>query len=467
MLIVEDDKYKSEIYKDLFEKRMKGTFKVSVANTFIEAESTLRRNKHRPFDYILLDHDLDNGRKGIELVGPAKYYGHRNISVLTANEDDLLLAKSYFTLGAKDYFVKGQFFTKFDSIYNRIYFQIDQSSLVDRLREKFVTNDKKFLLEAARSAFKSTEHVIFLEGQSGTGKNALAKGIHHISGREGPFIELDSTVFTGSDGNIVNSKLFGHEKGTWTGADREKVGAFERANGGTIFINEIDKMDIITQGKLLTFFDDRTIKKWSADGKTQPKKIDVRVIIASAKNLESQVRRGAFEDNLYKRISAGRINLKPLRERPEDVKTLIEYFLSSKNREKVIAIEDDARHSLEAYLWDGNVRQLDHEITELFSKDSSIITMEHLPEYIINNRPSVDYSKSKNNNLDSSILIEGMSEMGLRNFTEKLEVDAFREVYLRVGRIKAKAYKQLKISRTQAEKIIERGHSYYGVNYLK
>jgi DNA-binding NtrC family response regulator len=215
--------------------------------------------------------------------------------------------------------------------------------------------------ERIRRASRSGQ-IVLLRGESGTGKSFIARKIHGLSDRrKKPLIEVGLTSDIGSD-NMVQSDLFGHEKGAFTGADRQKDGLFSLADEGTIFLDEIGDASPEVQAKLLRVIESSTFKRLGSGGDI---KVDVRVIVATNRDLEEMVEEGTFRKDLYYRLNVIPIELPPLRERPEDVPALAEFLLARAARSDPTLCKDLApglADELCAYPWPGNVRELDHAL---------------------------------------------------------------------------------------------------------
>lgn len=222
---------------------------------------------------------------------------------------------------------------------------------------------------------------VIIEGDTGTGKDLVAQAIHeHSPRRNRPFIVFDCSAVAP---NLIESELFGHEKGSFTGAIRSRRGAFEEANGGTIFLDEIGELVLDLQPKLLRALEQREIRRVGAN---VPSKIDVRVICATNKNLKKEVGEGRFREDLYYRLSVVKIHIPSLAERPEDIEALIERFLSTGKfnmlgggKLKVIRVDDEALKMLRRYRWPGNVRELMNVIERAVSfAEGDTLTKSHL-----------------------------------------------------------------------------------------
>ena len=208
--------------------------------------------------------------------------------------------------------------------------------------------------EAERVA--GTDATVLLEGESGTGKELFARAIHALSTRrQRPFVAINCAAIPDT---LLESELFGHERGAFTGATARRLGKFELADGGTVFLDEIAELTPATQGKLLRVLQERSFHRV---GGTAPIQVDVRIIAASNRPLDKLVAQGAFRDDLYYRVRVFPICIPPLRTRPEDVDPLVDWFLAHLPNElgkKPLRLEVSARERLRAYEWPGNVREL-------------------------------------------------------------------------------------------------------------
>ncbi|MBZ0180403.1 MAG: sigma 54-interacting transcriptional regulator [Melioribacteraceae bacterium] len=224
-----------------------------------------------------------------------------------------------------------------------------------------------------------TDSSVLITGESGTGKELAARAIHLNSHRRtGPFTAVNCSAFAES---LIESELFGHEKGAFTGAVKSKVGRFELANGGTLFLDEIGDLSITVQTKLLRVLETKEIERV---GSNKPIKIDTRIIAATNKNLEQEIEAGRFREDLYYRINVMNIQLPPLRERKDDLPILVNHFIekfNSKFERNIKHFSSSAFDILMDYNWPGNIRELENVIEHCFVLcDSDIIQIEHLPK---------------------------------------------------------------------------------------
>ena len=221
-----------------------------------------------------------------------------------------------------------------------------------------------------------TDSTVLISGESGTGKEIMANSIYENSLRKHkPFIKINCVAIPEG---LIESELFGHEKGAFTGATAKKIGKFEIANGGTIFMDEIGDMPLNTQAKILRVLQE---KEFERVGGTQTINVDVRFIVATNKNLEKMVKEGQFRDDLYYRLNVFPLHLPSLRDRKEDIPLLVDHFL--KNAPKSVQISSMAVQVLMAYLWPGNVRELQNTVERAAVMcENGIIETHHLPDNI-------------------------------------------------------------------------------------
>jgi two-component system response regulator AtoC len=273
---------------------------------------------------------------------------------------------------------------------------------------------------------------VLITGESGTGKELIARGIHFYSERaDGRLIPVNCG---GIPENLLESEMFGYKKGAFTGADRDKAGLFEAAEGGTLFLDEIGELPLSLQVKLLRVLQESEIRP-VGDPKTH--KVDVRVITATAKNLEAEMRKGTFREDLFYRLNVMQIHLPPLRERTEDIPPLCQLFIERFNGElkkNIASISPGAMSHLMKHSWPGNVRELENVIQRaVVLAEQDTLLPEHLPGSVV--------SGLENGHLDT--LFEGFSlKEAQRSLEKKLIVKALTET----GGNRTRAARLLEIS---------------------
>jgi sigma-54 specific flagellar transcriptional regulator A len=287
----------------------------------------------------------------------------------------------------------------------------------------------------------NSDSTVLILGESGTGKELVAKNIHFKSARvEKPFIPVNCGAIPTE---LLESELFGHEKGAFTGAVASRIGRFELADGGTIFLDEIGEMQPILQVKLLRVLQERSFERI---GGTRTVNVDVRIVAATNQNLEDAVAAGRFREDLFYRLNVIPIDISPLRERAEDIYPLCDYFVEKHSRRfgrNPIRLTDDAMKMFISYHWPGNVRELENTVERLLVlKDDDVVTPYDLPEKMtgrkIPNLPDIEDD-------DINPFVGGIDlNAALEEYEKRLILHA---IELQNG-VKSQAAKYLNINRT-------------------
>lgn len=293
---------------------------------------------------------------------------------------------------------------------------------------------------------KSPSTTVFIHGETGSGKEVIARRIHQLSARaEKPFVEVNATALTAE---LLESELFGHEAGAFTGATTSKKGLFEVADGGTLFLDEIGDMDLRMQAKLLRAIQERTIRRV---GGTENIAVDIRLITATNRDLAEIVKEGNFREDLYYRLNVVPIHLPPLRERKDDIETLVHHFVGEYNQEfgkHVSEITPAAIETLQSYDWPGNVRELKNllERTILLECQDSTLDAHHLkfggPHAQGGVVPTTDLSEG------NSVVNAGAGIIGTRIPLEQVERQHIEGVLISTQGNKNQAAQVLGIDRT-------------------
>ncbi len=351
----------------------------------------LRMVKSGEYDVVVTDLRL-SGMSGIDLLKEIKRYNQEIIVVIMTAYGTLESAVSAIKEGAYDYIAK-PFST--DELIIKLQRALQHKSTtaeVNRLREEiqaeFEFDNIIGNSEAMRKVIETVKSVsdrdttVLIRGESGTGKEKIAGAIHYHSNRRiGPFIRVSCAAL---NREILESELFGHEKGAFTGAVKTRRGRFELAHGGSIFLDDVDDIPLDMQVKLLRVLQERTFERVGGE---ETICVDVRVICATKKDLLDHVKEGYFRDDLYYRLNVVPVNIPPLRERKEDISGLVNYFLKkfiSQNEDALPGVSQEAMSALLNYNWPGNVRELENVIEHAvaFSSESNGISLETLPEYL-------------------------------------------------------------------------------------
>ena len=360
LLIVDDEKPTRDGLRSALEDR----YEVYVAE---DAASALGLLESETFDVLLTDFRLPNNEDGMKLIARAKSLPKQPICILMTAYGSEELAVEALKQGADDYLAKGRM--QIDELEARITRALKFRSLESENQTLKQQLDKKFGLENIIGESEPMQRVmdivrqvaparatVLIHGESGTGKELLAKAIHQLSPRSvKPMVTVHCAALSPT---LLESELFGHEKGAFTGAHERRIGRFEQAEGGTLFLDEIGEVDETTQVKLLRFLGERSFERV---GGNKTLSADVRVVVATNKNLKELVEKGEFREDLYFRLNVVELWAPPLRERLDDVPILALYFLREFAIENAKSISDFTADALEAmirYDWPGNVREL-------------------------------------------------------------------------------------------------------------
>ncbi len=257
--------------------------------------------------------------------------------------------------------------------------------LRDKYRLENIVGRSEAMLQVYKTAARvaATSATVLIEGESGTGKELVARAIHATSPRaQRPFVAVDCGAI--AEG-VLESELFGHARGAFTGAQATRRGLFEEANHGTLFLDEIGDVGPNLQARLLRALQEGTIRKV---GTNEPIAVDVRVVAASNKDLSQAVKEGRFREDLFYRLNVVTIRIPPLRDRPEDIPLLAEHFAAKHGRSEGATISPGARDLLVAYTWPGNVRELENVVARALALNpSGVILPDDLPEHVRGARP--------------------------------------------------------------------------------
>ena len=430
ILLIEDDAlFRKKVAKKFLEKDID----VDEASDYETAISFLSRKK---YSYIIIDHNLNGEVQGLNLAKFCLKHDISNFAIVTGQEDDET-ALSFFKLGINTFYPKINFSKHIEEIITNIA-NISLSSEFDSLFEKdFITssNDlKQEIISIASSAF--LQKSLFIGGETGVGKTEIAKIIHKISGVKGPFVHVNCGQV---EDQLIDSELFGHVKGAFSGADSKKIGKIKLAHNGTLFLDEIGNISKRAQEKLLVAIEE---KKFYPLGSDEEQTSQFRLICATKEDLLQLVKANKFREDLFYRIMGMNLLIPPLRERKKDISILLDHFL--KKSVKKILIADDAKSALLEYSWPGNVRELQKMVSSFQSYKSSYITKELLPKEIFT-RPS---SNSTESDLLTQFQYELIREIGLGKFIESVEQEALKRSLKQFHGKQVSAIEDLKISKT-------------------
>ncbi|MBI3650533.1 MAG: sigma-54-dependent Fis family transcriptional regulator [Acidobacteria bacterium] len=366
VLVVDDEKNQREIYMMILED---AGYAVTTAQS---GEHALRIARDNKFDLVLTDNKM-TGMDGIQLVTELTDVDPSIIVVMMTAHGTVESVKSAMRAGVYDYLEKPvdreQLLKVVETALSGLH-QIDdeiigQSEEIERV--------KRMILKVAGSS-----STVLIRGESGSGKERVARAIHKASPRRNEIFQAVNCAAINE--NLLESELFGHEKGSFTGAHVQKKGQFEIADRGSLFLDEIGDLSVPMQAKILRVLQEREVMRV---GGTRPLKVDVRVIAATNRDLEAMVKDGRFREDLYYRLNIIPINLPPLRNRRDDIAILMEYFIAKHSRNsprKIKGLTASARNLLMNYSWPGNVRQLESAIERaILLCEGDEISVEDLP----------------------------------------------------------------------------------------
>ncbi len=362
LLIVDDDANTLASLSRAF--RLAG-HEVTVCDNPVRA---LEMVKSEPFDLIFSDVVMPV-MDGLKLLEQIRAAGVVTPVVMMSGQAHIEMAVKATRLGAMDFLEK-------PISTDKLLLTVQNAMRMERLKQEnqqlrqklggdgiVYTGEKMKRLLAQVDRVAASETRVCILGETGTGKELIARTVHEKSSRrEGPFITLNCAAVPAE---LIESELFGHEKGSFTGAAGRHIGKFEQAHEGTLFLDEIGDMPLAMQAKLLRVLEQGEVERIGGD---KPVKVNVRVVVATHRNLEEQTRLGGFRQDLFHRIFVFPVVLPPLRERPEDVPALAAHFaaqITKQNGWKDVTFAPDALQALQAYAWPGNIRELRNVVERL------------------------------------------------------------------------------------------------------
>ena len=429
----------------------KNDFEVDVAHSSKDALPLLKQNF---YEVILCDYRLPK-ITGTEMLEKIKEIHPSTAVIIITGYSDVRTAVSILKKGAFDYVTKPLFPDEILMTINRAIKQKENAPTASQVTsqintlekaKKKVFNRKVFVKGKSKQAETVQKHVdliaptdmsVIILGETGTGKEFVANAIHQKSKRAGhPFVAIDCGALPK---DLAGSELFGHLKGSFTGALTDKKGSFEIANGGTLFLDEIGNLSYDNQIKLLRVLQERKIKPI---GGNKDIEIDVRIITATNEDLKVAARKSNFREDLYHRLNEFKIELAPLRERRTDIMLFAEHFLALANEEldkEVGEFTPEAKHILREYYWHGNLRELGNVVKRaVLLAQGDQVTTECLPQEIINPEYIIVTDEQE---------AEGKDLTDLKEVAEQAERKAILQVLEKTGYNKTKTAKVLNIDR--------------------
>ncbi len=435
ILVVDDEASQREILAGFLIKKK---FKITQASSAYDAIGVIKKHS---IDLVLSDYKMP-GRTGFDLLTEVKSLSPETDIVLMTAFGTIEGAVAAMRAGAFDYISKPIDLDELELLIQRLRERRELLSENKLLREQLVEkySFEGIIAESASmqtvlstaSRVADTHAPILIRGESGTGKEVIAKVLHFNSSRRSkPFIAVNCAAL---NENLLESELFGHEKGAFTGADRQHKGRFEAANGGTIFLDEIGDVSLAIQVKLLRVLQEHQIQRV---GGTETINIDVRVIAATNKNLEEAIRNKSFREDLFYRLNVITIEIPPLRKRREDIRPLLEYFLlkfSKDHKRKKLNFSKEAWDILLRYDFPGNVREVENIVQRaVILSRNDLITTDDLP-------------RALNSKDQSAVSRQSFSQLSLDDQVEQLEKELIFEALRIYNNNQSKAAQSLGLS---------------------
>ncbi len=362
LLIVEDDQSVRTTMVMCLE--LEGYTVEAVGST----REALSRLEAQSYPIVISDIYLDE-RTGIDVLRTARRHNPACAVILMTGRGSMETVMAATEGGAFEYLAKPFEMAQMIDTIRRAEKSLDspgedEAAAIDDLPETETIGSSPRMIEIYKTVSKvaPTDATVLIEGETGTGKELIARMIHQNSRRaQQPFVPVDCGAIAPS---LLESELFGTLKGAYTGADRDRMGVFEAAHGGTVYLDEIGDIDVGFQLKLLRFLQEREVRPL---GSSRAKKVDVRVIAATNRDVQKMVEEGKFREDLWYRLNVVRLTVPPLCERPTDIPLLVHYFLRRYNERYKLdtRLADSGVKAMEEYSWPGNIRQLQHMVERL------------------------------------------------------------------------------------------------------
>lgn len=395
------------------------------------------------YDLAVIDMQMDLPESGLNIL---KLAHKKNIhSIIMSSVNDERITELAYEFGCNHFLGKLHYRQDLETYVKKFIINNKQNTLNDFLKTEYLTKDSELLAQLENIAqINLKERSIFISGETGVGKTQLGKLIHKLTyDQKAPFIHLNCAEIAD---NLIESELFGHKKGSFTGATSDKIGKLSQANGGTLFLDEIATMPTRMQQKLLKALDERT---FYPVGSNAPVNSKFTLITATCEDLFEKVHSGTFRKDLFFRISGLNLNVKPLTKRVEDIELLTKHFIHKSSRRFVI--KSDALETLKCYSWPGNIRELKKTIELLSLKTVGIITRAELPLHILQEAQLSEETSQ----LLTKGQIEFISNNGLRDFIKEIEKQVIRATIDKYQGKITHAIKELKISTSAFYRILD------------
>jgi len=436
ILFVDDDK----LLLHLIIKKLPKKFNIICAHNIDQSINILENTK---VDFAVIDLNLSNTSSfdGLDIV---KLCTSKNIkSVVLTSDDDLEVIKRGYKLGCLSFFTKWNISENFNQTVLPIILlccENEQIKLKESLFKLYPTDHKELrdsILQIVNRPFSTEDHIL-LTGNTGVGKSYLAEVIHKLTSSEKPFICLNLSEYPEQ---MIESILFGHRKGSFTGATEDKKGLLEEVHGGTLFLDEIGTLTISLQKKLLRILED---KSFYPIGSNKIIKTSFRLITATCDKLQSLIKEGKFRSDFYYRINREQIKIADLKERRNDIRLLTSFFLKNEKINKKIFIEESAIEKIINNNWPGNTRELKNYLLGLIKNTNGYIQAD-----------DIILSKQILDEIITDKMFDHINSVGLNRFIQQIENETFNRTWNLSGQKVNKTISQLKISKSMFYRLKE------------
>ena len=389
ILIVEDEKSISNILENILSDEIQGS-EITIAENGLDAYKLIEKND---FDLIISDIKMPK-LSGNELLTQSLSIKPESVFLMISGHADIETAVSCLKNGAYDFISKpidiNRLITSVKNALEKKDLQNTKNSLIKENTQLKKKISKKYQMIGESPALKNIQSMIekvapsdarvLITGSNGSGKELVAHAIHSLSERsKNPIVEVNCAAIPSE---LIESELFGHVKGSFTGAIKDKQGKFEQANGGTLFLDEIGDMSLVAQAKVLRALQENKVSPVGSDKEI---KVDVRVLAATNKDLKKEMEAGKFREDLYHRLSVIEIHVPSLDERKDDIPILVKHFaklISEEQGTSVKEFDDKAIKTLQNFSWTGNIRELRNVVERLIILGSNPVTAEDVTNFV-------------------------------------------------------------------------------------
>ena len=389
ILIVEDEKSISNILENILSEEIQGS-EITIAENGLDAYKLIEKND---FDLIISDIKMPK-LSGNELLTQSLSIKPESVFLMISGHADIETAVSCLKNGAYDFISKpidiNRLITSVKNALEKKDLQNTKNSLIKENTQLKKKVSKKYQMIGESPALKNIQNMIekvapsdarvLITGSNGSGKELVAHAIHSLSERsKNPIVEVNCAAIPSE---LIESELFGHVKGSFTGAIKDKQGKFEQANGGTLFLDEIGDMSLVAQAKVLRALQENKVSPVGSDKEI---KVDVRVLAATNKDLKKEIEAGKFREDLYHRLSVIEIHVPSLDERKDDIPILVKHFaklISEEQGTSVKEFDDKAIKALQNFSWTGNIRELRNVVERLIILGSNPVTAEDVTNFV-------------------------------------------------------------------------------------